>query len=65
MDEFWQETYKITKAFAKSSKKTDSKDKLTATTRRVSSMSVVKDTDQSQDAYSVSAYFVFRNTLLP
>ena len=54
MDEFWQETYKITKTFAKSTKKTDSKDKLTATTRRTSSMNVVKDGDQSQDAYSVS-----------
>ena len=58
VEEFWQETYKITKTFAKSTKKADSKDKLTATTRRTSSMSVVKDTDQSQDAYSVSVPFL-------
>ena len=54
MEEFWQEIYKITKVFAKASKKSDSKDKLTSTTRRTSSMNTVAaaETD-TQDAYSV------------
>eukprot|EP00116_Pleurobrachia_bachei_P013868 sb/3474130/ len=59
VEEFWQEIYKITKVFAKASKKSDSKDKLTSTTRRTSSMNTVAAGESdTQDAYS----FVNRRT---